>query len=918
MTDRVLLIKGPKGIQKYNLLKDKITLGRDKKCDVFLDDESISRKHALILNKFGNLYIENISTTGEMIVDGRVSEISDFPKGIQVQFGPFTLEWTDSQQKNATPARDQVLSSGPDSDTPPSLGDSPVDSLAGPGSPAIDAHPSADEALNPAQDLNLGVVDDFVPEIVDASPNQQNYGDSEPIAEYQDPEQNLVEEAESNSTPELDPINSSDENNDADNTAVSALADLQFNNEQIPNVEDEPSLGIEQSQASNASGSAATQVIDQVGAVAVLKIIKGEEIGRQIPLEGGAEWTVGRGSQNEVQIKSSKISRQHFKIVRIGKAYRLQDLGSANGTYVNGASVSDSPISSYDTIKAGQVEFQFLIGEEKVEESGTTVSKTLGHPPDPPTSPAPANLGTLALGLGSATQMASPASEAATLGSPQFPGFQSTSLVRTQNTVGLSKLNLTSAGNRPFTHGHFSSTSAADSRTKSQKATNGVSLVQKFRDQPTPRKILILLFFVLIVGGLLQNPDELTTQNIPVAQTNSAPDLQNSSMPPTVELPAPSENRSPASSSPSPTSASNIDTREISADFLNLSPAEQQEIQNLYAKAEKAAAAKNWNQAFEASGQILKKVKFYKRAGDILLEAQNTLNDDQLGNIAAAPSGLEDAAAENQDRVALLIDSGNKALSETRWEDATEAFSKALNLDPTNKSATQGLAKALAKDASASVTIPESADQNLMITDDSTAQASRELKDELMGLQTRFQDARNRINRGTFGGALGILREVDEDLGSKITALNESPGARAPASLENEVISEMKLLQNRVREATETARNQLLSEYQTQIADAEEFNRNRQYAQAREIYDRILRNEPFFEDVRIARDNLYTRIIIEAKNIYQEALIYQSLDSMENAIEGYKKARELLADLPDPVAMEYFRRATDRLRRLER
>ena len=45
---------------------------------------------------------------------------------------------------------------------------------------------------------------------------------------------------------------------------------------------------------------------------------------------------IGRSSENDIRIKEKHISRTHLKITRKGDKYSIEDLGSGNGTYVNG------------------------------------------------------------------------------------------------------------------------------------------------------------------------------------------------------------------------------------------------------------------------------------------------------------------------------------------------------------------------------------------------------------------------------------------------------------------------------------------------------------------------------------------------------------------------------------------------------
>lgn len=54
----------------------------------------------------------------------------------------------------------------------------------------------------------------------------------------------------------------------------------------------------------------------------------------------GTSLSIGRSDNNDVVLASPQVSRQHAKINRIGDKLYLQDLGSANGTFINGERVS--------------------------------------------------------------------------------------------------------------------------------------------------------------------------------------------------------------------------------------------------------------------------------------------------------------------------------------------------------------------------------------------------------------------------------------------------------------------------------------------------------------------------------------------------------------------------------------------------
>ena len=73
------------------------------------------------------------------------------------------------------------------------------------------------------------------------------------------------------------------------------------------------------------------------------------------------ELTIGRSSDNNVFIKDPFVSKKHLKIVQDEGDYYLEDLSSANGTYLNEDRVEDVvKLESGDIIKVGNIEFLFV------------------------------------------------------------------------------------------------------------------------------------------------------------------------------------------------------------------------------------------------------------------------------------------------------------------------------------------------------------------------------------------------------------------------------------------------------------------------------------------------------------------------------------------------------------------------------
>ena len=76
--------------------------------------------------------------------------------------------------------------------------------------------------------------------------------------------------------------------------------------------------------------------------------------------------SVGRDASADIQIDDSGLSRKHFEILWDGSKAGIRDLGSTNGTKVDGRAMSESPLQNESRISAGRSEFIFRIVANKV------------------------------------------------------------------------------------------------------------------------------------------------------------------------------------------------------------------------------------------------------------------------------------------------------------------------------------------------------------------------------------------------------------------------------------------------------------------------------------------------------------------------------------------------------------------------
>ena len=99
--------------------------------------------------------------------------------------------------------------------------------------------------------------------------------------------------------------------------------------------------------AVDAAGDTATRV-RQLPARVVLRGVSGSYFGKIVPVRG--RLLIGRGSDCGLILDEPEMSRHHAAIENAGDGIYLRDLGSANGTFVNGVLVRDAVLHTDDQI----------------------------------------------------------------------------------------------------------------------------------------------------------------------------------------------------------------------------------------------------------------------------------------------------------------------------------------------------------------------------------------------------------------------------------------------------------------------------------------------------------------------------------------------------------------------------------------
>jgi hypothetical protein len=92
---------------------------------------------------------------------------------------------------------------------------------------------------------------------------------------------------------------------------------------------------------------------------AMLLVLRGPNAGSTFRLDGDLT-TAGRHPDSDIFLDDVTVSRRHAEFYREAGRFTVRDVGSLNGTYVNGSRIEDTELAANDEVQIGKFRLKFL------------------------------------------------------------------------------------------------------------------------------------------------------------------------------------------------------------------------------------------------------------------------------------------------------------------------------------------------------------------------------------------------------------------------------------------------------------------------------------------------------------------------------------------------------------------------------
>lgn len=618
-------------------LEGEAVLGRSEDCVIRLEDRAISRQHVVFKTTPDGVQIEKKSEFAPLIINGKDCTHAILKEGDVILVGPYQLKITAPEkgiEKFPAYANSSMQSSAQSVPSPFDLSTVPITPFENASEGGLAPDPFGEAPVPP-----LGGAAPEAP-LASSSPGSLMVD----LAALQPA--GVAAAAAAPGT--LNIAHSPSDPHPAAQSAAGVLAS--------PPVADVLSGGdaLQPPAAgapleSTAQRIQAAEPIDEEGKT---RVVSSSQVAVKLILPAGAanveeydlqkeEICIGRGKNCDVVLNDKKSSRKNTLIRRQGVRFIIKDLDSANGTYVNGARITEQELTGDDRVRVGDVEFIFratnldYLAKEKdfipvMEEAqepadaGPVYFDYSGQDPNQPALPEVVSSSSGVPGV------VPGAPEAQMLVDPSASGG-----------AGVHPLGLGASSGAGISGGIGS---IAGLGGGSQRKGNQ-SLLEKFKDLPWTKKVIIVGLIIWLPLALMDDPEE-------VKPTKKTPTTKHTIQP------------------------------SVAKTYDQLTPEQQKFVDSEIKLANEFYAKKDYDQALVETEKVLQLVPGYSLAEEIkrfALQGQKMLRSQE------EEKRKKEEEARLKAEIASSLEEVSAAMRQKQYEKAKELFVKVLSMDPENK-----------------------------------------------------------------------------------------------------------------------------------------------------------------------------------------------------------------------------------------
>lgn len=601
-------------------------VGRGENCVLRLVDRAISREHALFRRVGGAIQVERRSHFAPLVVNGAECTTAVLKEGDVISLGPYLIRL--------------------------SLGKEAAASDRQPGSATSTSEPAQVIPINPEARPS------------DAAPLEFTGGAGGLSALGAGPTQPVIEPA---ATDELERGNrESSAGATAFEISDSPLSGASSESTDAGPLQFESPLQAVETAGTPASevgppttsgnGGGQTRETSMGALVASLKFNPGDANVTEYRIEKD-EVVIGRGKDCDIILTDKRSSRRHSLIIREGSVFKVRDLGSSNGTFVNGVAVTEHVLSGGDRIRIGEADFTFNAVQAGYEEQARNL-------------PSAAELA----GDGSMNSAIESFDLAAAIeggGSDADGGRGPSEILSDSHPIALL------AGDSPVEaearrHGGGVAAPRGAPGVSGIPGIPGMggvgaslphgkeTLLEKFKRQPRPRQILIVL--LIFLGALWYFGDD----QAPVHP---------------VKKPAPAQVAA-ATGATGGTGAAAAGDQAALKSFNSLTPEQQRFVEMQHDLAFNYYRNKQYDEALVEIEKIFSLVDDYKNSRDIERYAKEGKRKLEA---LAEEKRKQEAEADLRKKVADALAQARELMANKKYQEASDVFARILSLDPENQ-----------------------------------------------------------------------------------------------------------------------------------------------------------------------------------------------------------------------------------------